>query len=200
MVLHRGAMLKHIYDWCIDAAHKPYALWIMGVVSFAESSFFPVPPDVMLIPMSLARPERAWLYAAVCTATSVLGGVVGYAIGALLFDSLGQWLIQVYGLADKVDAFRASYAEWGAVIILLKGLTPIPYKLVTITSGFAGYNIILFILCSIVARGGRFFVVAILLNRYGDWIRVRIERHLGLWVALGAIVLVLGFVIAIKLI
>ncbi|MFK4510804.1 YqaA family protein [Bradyrhizobium sp. CCGE-LA001] len=200
MVLHRGAMLKRIYDWCIDAAHKPYALWIMGIVSFAESSFFPVPPDVMLIPMSLARPERAWFYAAVCTVTSVLGGVVGYAIGALLFDSVGQWLIQVYGLADKVDAFRASYAEWGAVIILLKGLTPIPYKLVTITSGFAGYNILLFILCSIVARGGRFFVVAILLNRYGDWIRVRIERHLGLWVALGAIVLVLGFVIAIKLI
>ncbi|MEY9729575.1 membrane protein YqaA with SNARE-associated domain [Bradyrhizobium yuanmingense] len=172
----------------------------MGIVSFAESSFFPVPPDVMLIPMSLARPQRAWFYAAICTVTSVLGGVVGYAIGALLFDSVGQWLIQVYGLADKVDAFRASYAEWGAVIILLKGLTPIPYKLVTITSGFAGYNILLFVLCSIVARGGRFFVVAILLNRYGDWIRVRIERHLGLWVALGAIVLVLGFVIAIKLI
>ncbi|RTE90456.1 DedA family protein [Bradyrhizobium sp. LVM 105] len=193
-------MLKRIYDWCIDAAHKPYALWIMGVVSFAESSFFPVPPDVMLIPMSLARPQRAWLYAAVCTATSVLGGIVGYAIGALLFDSVGQWLIQVYGLGDKVDAFRASYAEWGAVIILLKGLTPIPYKLVTITSGFAGYNIILFILCSIIARGGRFFVVAILLNRYGDWIRVRIEKHLGLWVALGAIVLVLGFVVAVKLI
>ncbi|MDA9527975.1 cytochrome B561 [Bradyrhizobium sp. CCBAU 25338] len=193
-------MLKRIYDWCIDAAHKPYALWIMGVVSFAESSFFPVPPDVMLIPMSLARPQRAWLYAAVCTATSVLGGIVGYAIGALLFDSVGQWLIQVYGLGDKVDAFRASYAEWGAVIILLKGLTPIPYKLVTITSGFAGYNIVLFILCSIVARGGRFFVVAILLNRYGDWIRVRIERHLGLWVAIGAIVLVLGFVVAVKLI
>jgi membrane protein YqaA with SNARE-associated domain len=200
MVLHRGAMLKRIYDWCIDAAHKPYALWIMGAVSFAESSFFPVPPDVMLIPMSLARPQRAWLYAAICTVTSVLGGVVGYAIGALLFDSVGQWLIQVYGLADKVDAFRASYAEWGAVIILLKGLTPIPYKLVTITSGFAGYNILLFVLCSIVARGGRFFVVAILLNRYGDWIRVRIERHLGLWVALGAIVLVLGFVVAVKLI
>lgn len=200
MVLHRGAMLKRIYDWCIDAAHKPYALWIMGIVSFAESSFFPVPPDVMLIPMSLARPQRAWLYAAVCTVTSVLGGVVGYAIGALLFDSVGQWLIQVYGLGDKVDAFRASYAEWGAAIILLKGLTPIPYKLVTITSGFAGYNIILFILCSIVARGGRFFIVAILLNRYGDWIRVRIERHLGLWVTLGAIVLVLGFVVAVKLI
>lgn len=200
MVLHRGAMLKRIYDWCIDAAHKPYALWIMGAVAFAESSFFPVPPDVMLIPMSLARPQRAWVYAAVCTATSVVGGLLGYAIGALLFDSVGHWLIQVYGLGDKVDAFRASYAEWGAVIILLKGLTPIPYKLVTITSGFAGYNIGLFILCSIVARGGRFFIVAILLNRYGDWIRVKIEKHLGLVVAVGAIVLVLGFVVAIKLI
>ncbi|PJG55000.1 DedA family protein [Bradyrhizobium forestalis] len=193
-------MLKRIYDWCIDAAHKPYALWIMGAVAFAESSFFPVPPDVMLIPMSLARPQRAWVYATVCTITSVVGGIVGYAIGALLFDSVGQWLIQVYGLGDKVDAFRASYAEWGAIIILLKGLTPIPYKLVTITSGFAGYNIVLFILCSIVARGGRFFVVAILLNRYGDWVRVRIEKHLGLWVAIGAAVLVLGFVVAIKLI
>lgn len=193
-------MLKRIYDWCIDAAHKPYALWIMGAVSFAESSFFPVPPDVMLIPMSLARPQRAWVYAAVCTVTSVLGGLLGYAIGALLFDSVGHWLIQVYGLGDKVEAFRASYAEWGAVIILLKGLTPIPYKLVTITSGFAGYNLILFTLCSIVARGGRFFIVAILLNRYGDWIRVKIEKHLGLVVAVGAAVLVLGFVVAVKLI
>lgn len=193
-------MLKRIYDWCIDAAHKPYALWIMGAVSFAESSFFPVPPDVMLIPMSLARPQRAWVYAAICTVTSVLGGLLGYAIGALLFDSVGHWLIQVYGLGDKVEAFRASYAEWGAVIILLKGLTPIPYKLVTITSGFAGYNLILFTLCSIVARGGRFFIVAILLNRYGDWIRVKIEKHLGLVVAVGAAVLVLGFVVAVKLI
>lgn len=200
MVLHRGAMLKRIYDWCIDAAHKPYALWIMGAVAFAESSFFPIPPDVMLIPMSLARPQRAWLYATVCTVTSVLGGLLGYAIGALLFDSVGHWLIQVYGLGDKVDAFRASYAEWGAVIILVKGLTPIPYKLVTITSGFAGYSLLLFTLCSIVARGGRFFVAAILLNRYGDQIRSAIERHLGLWVAIGAVVLVLGFVVAIKLI
>jgi membrane protein YqaA with SNARE-associated domain len=150
--------------------------------------------------MSLARPQRAWVYAAICTATSVLGGLLGYAIGALLFDSVGHWLIEVYGLGGKVDAFRASYAEWGAVIILLKGLTPIPYKLVTITSGFAGYNIGLFILCSIVARGGRFFIVAILLNRYGEWIRTQIEKRLGMWVAIGAIVLVLGFVIALKLI
>ena len=189
-------MLRRIYDWCIDAAHKPYALWIMGAVSFAESSFFPVPPDVMLIPMSLARPERAWFYAAVCTATSVLGGILGYAIGALLYDSLGHWLITLYGLSDKIDAFRASYAHWGALIIIGKGLTPIPYKLVTIASGFAGYNVGLFILCSIIARGGRFFIVAILLNRYGDTIRAEIEKRLGLWVALGAAVLVAGFYIA----
>ena len=193
-------MLRRIYDWFIAAAHKPYALWIMGAVSFAESSFFPVPPDVMLIPMSLARPQRAWLYAIVCTATSVLGGVVGYAIGAGLYDSVGQWLMQLYGLSDKVEAFRASYAEWGAWIIIGKGLTPIPYKLVTITSGFAGYNIWLFVLCSIIARGGRFFIVAILLNRYGDAIRAEIEKRLGLWVTIGAVVLVLGFIIAFKIV
>jgi len=198
MVVHR-AMLRRIYDWCIEAAHKPYALWIMGAVAFAESSFFPVPPDVMLIPMSLARPERAWLYAALCTVTSVVGGLVGYAIGALLYDSVGHWLIQFYGLGGKVEAFRAAYAEWGAVIIILKGLTPIPYKLVTIASGFAGYNLGLFVLCSIIARGGRFFIVAILLNRYGDVIRGAIEKRLTLWVALGAAALIAGFIIAIKL-
>lgn len=192
-------MLRRIYDWCIAAADKPYALWLMGAVSFAESSFFPIPPDVMLIPMSLARPQRAWMYALVCTVTSVAGGVVGYAIGALLYDSIGQWLIQLYGYGDKVEAFRASYAEYGAWIILLKGLTPIPYKIVTITSGFADYNLWLFVLFSIIARGGRFFIVAIVLNRYGTWIRKTIEQRLGLWVALGTGLLVIGFVIAFRL-
>src|SRR6201994_440385 len=199
MVDH-AIMLKRIYDWCIDAAHKPYALWIMAAVAFAESSFFPVPPDVMLIPMSLARPKRAWLYASVCTAASVLGGILGYAIGALLYDSVGHWLIEFYGLGGKVEAFRASYAEWGAVIILLKGLTPIPYKLVTITSGFAGYNIWLFILFSVITRGGRFFLAAVIMNRYGDVIRSELEKRLGLWVALGAILIASGFVVAVKLI
>jgi membrane protein YqaA with SNARE-associated domain len=154
---------------------------------------------VMLIPMSLARPQRAWLYAALCTAASVLGGLLGYAIGALLYDSVGHWLIQFYGLGGKVEAFRAGYAEYGAWIILLKGLTPIPYKLVTITSGFANYNIWLFVALSVIARGGRFFIVAILLNRYGEWIRARIEKHLGLWVSLGAGVLVLGFIVAFRM-
>ena len=193
-------MLKRLYDWFIAAADKPSALWIMGAVSFAESSFFPIPPDVMLVPMSLARPQRAWLYAVVCTMTSVAGGILGYAIGAGLYDSVGLWLMHLYGLTDKVEAFRASYAEWGAWIIIGKGLTPIPYKLVTITSGFAGYNLWLFILCSLIARGGRFFIVAVLLNRYGDVIRAEIERRLGFLVAVGATVLVLGFVIAFKVV
>src|SRR6266852_3496833 len=196
MVVHR-AMLRRIYDWCIDAAHKPYAMWIMGAVSFAESSFFPVPPDVMLIPMALARPERAYVMAAWCMATSVAGGIAGYAIGSLLYDSVGAWLIQLYGYGGKVETFRAAYAQWGAWIILLKGLTPIPYKIVTITSGFAGYNFGLFVLFSIIARAGRFFLLAFLLHRYGEQARHLIEKRLGLWVLLGAAVVVIGIVIAI---
>ena len=192
-------MLRRLYDWCIQAADKPYAAWIMGVISFAESSIFPIPPDTMLIPMSLARPDKAFSFAFLCTWTSVLGGIAGYMIGALLYDSVGQWLIQLYGYGDKVEAFRAAYAQWGAWIILLKGLTPIPYKIVTITSGFADYNIWMFILLSIIARGGRFFVVAFLLNRYGAWAREVIEERLGFWVAVSAGVLVIGFIVVFRL-
>jgi membrane protein YqaA with SNARE-associated domain len=192
-------MLRRLYDWCIAAADKPYAAWIMGAISFAESSIFPIPPDTMLIPMSLARPDKAYRFAFLCTWTSVLGGIVGYMIGALLYDSIGQWLINLYGYGDKVEAFRAAYAEYGAWIILLKGLTPIPYKIVTITSGFAAYNIWMFIGLSVIARGGRFFVVAFLLNRYGEWARETIEKRLGFWVAVGAGVLVVGFIIVFRL-
>jgi membrane protein YqaA with SNARE-associated domain len=194
-----AAMIKRIYDWCVAAADKPYALWILAAVSFAESSFFPVPPDVMLAPMSLAQPKRAWVFAGVCTIASVIGGLLGYAIGALLYDSVGHWLIQVYHLGSGVESFREGYARWGALVILLKGLTPIPYKLVTITSGFAGYNIWLFVLLSIITRGARFYIEAIVLNRWGDAIRHRIERHLTLFVVLFLVVLVAGFVVAIKL-
>jgi membrane protein YqaA with SNARE-associated domain len=193
------SLLRRLYDWCLEAAHKPHAMWLMGAVSFAESSFFPVPPDVMLIPMALARPERAYVMAFWCMVTSVAGGVLGYAIGALLYDSVGLWLIQLYGYGDKVEAFREAYAQWGAWIILLKGLTPIPYKIVTITSGFAGYNLGLFILFSIITRGARFFVLAFLLHRYGESARHIIEKRLGLWVLLGAIVLVIGIVGALYL-
>ena len=194
------SLLRRLYDWSLDAAHKPHAMWTLGAIAFAESSFFPVPPDVMLIPMSLARPQRAYVMAFWCTVASVAGGLLGYAIGALLYDSVGGWLIHLYGYGSKVEAFRAAYAQWGAWIILLKGLTPIPYKIVTITSGFANYNLGLFILFSIIARGTRFFVLAFLLHRYGEQARHFIEKRLGLWVTLGAAVVVLGIVAALYLI
>jgi membrane protein YqaA with SNARE-associated domain len=194
------SLLRRLYDWCLEAAHKPHAMWTMGAVAFAESSFFPVPPDFMLIPMSLARPERAYVMAAWCTVASVIGGLFGYAIGALLYDSVGAWLIYLYGYGDKVEAFRAAYAQWGALIILLKGLTPIPYKIVTITSGFAGYNLGLFVVFSIISRGTRFFVLAFLLHRYGERARHIVEKQLGLWAFGLAALVVIGIVAALYLI
>jgi membrane protein YqaA with SNARE-associated domain len=192
-------MLRRIYDWCIASAGKPHASWILGIVSFTESSFFPVPPDAMLIPMCLARPDRAWHYATLCTWTSVLGGLFGYFIGAVLYDSVGQWLISLYGYGDKVEAFREAYATWGTWIILLKGMTPIPYKIVTITSGFAGYNVFMFVLLSFVARGMRFYLVAFLLSRYGPRARVIIEERLTFWATLALVLLVVGIVAAVYL-
>ena len=192
--------LHRMYDWCVAAAGKRHALAILTGVAFAESSFFPIPPDVMLVPMSLARPDRAFLLAAWCTAASVTGGMLGYAIGYLLYDSVGNWLIHLYGYGDKVEAFRAAYAQWGAWIILLKGLTPIPYKIVTITSGFAGYNFVLFVVLSLITRGARFFVLAFLLHRYGDYARHIIEKRLALWTSLFAAVLVIGIVAVVYLV
>jgi membrane protein YqaA with SNARE-associated domain len=192
-------MLRKMYDWAVGAAGKPHATWTMGTISFVESSFFPIPPDVMLIPMSLARPDRAYYFATVCTLTSVAGGVLGYAIGALLYDSIGLWLIQIYGYGQKVEAFRQSYAEWGGIILLIKGMTPIPYKIVTIASGFAGYNLLMFIVLSFVARGMRFYLVAFLLNRYGAQAREIIEKRLGFWTTVGAIVLIGGIIAAVYL-
>ncbi len=191
-------MLRSLYNWCVNAAGKPYAAWILGAVSFAESSFFPVPPDIMLIPMSLARPDRAWFFATICTLTSVAGGLLGYFIGAALYDTVGLWLIHLYGYGDKVETFRAGYAQYGALIILLKGFTPIPYKLVTITSGFAGFNIWWFVVLSLITRGARFFVEAFLLNRYGARARGMIEKRLGMWAALAAAGVIVGFIIVIR--
>jgi len=188
-------MLRRLYDWCVDAAGKPHAAWVLGCVAFAESSFFPAPPDLMLIPMALARPDRAWFFATLCTIASVAGGLLGYLIGAELYGTLGHWLIQLYGYGDKVEEFRQAYAQYGVWIILLKGLTPIPYKIVTITSGFAGFSIGLFITMSLISRGMRFYIVAFLLNRYGDRARSIIEERLGLWAAVSAAAIVVGFVV-----
>jgi membrane protein YqaA with SNARE-associated domain len=191
-------MLRRLYNWCVDAAGKRHASWILGCVAFAESSFFPAPPDIMLIPMALARPDRAWYFATVCTLASVAGGMLGYFIGSELYATVGQWVINLYGYGDKVEAFRDAYAQYGAWIILLKGLTPIPYKIVTITSGFAGFSIGLFVVLSIITRGARFFFIAFLLNRYGDRARDIIEKRLGLWAGLSAALIVVGFIIVVR--
>jgi membrane protein YqaA with SNARE-associated domain len=187
-------MLQRVYDWTMrKAAHEkaPHALfWI----SAAESSFFPIPPDVMLIPMVLAQRAKAWAFAAICTIGSVLGGIGGYAIGYFLYETLGQWVIAVYGLGPQFEAYRAAYNEWGLWIILIKGLTPIPYKVVTIASGAAAFNFWIFIVASVVTRGARFFLVAGLLYWFGEPIREFIEKRLTLLTTLFVIALVGGFV------
>ncbi|ACB78877.1 DedA family [Methylorubrum populi BJ001] len=187
-------MIRRLYEWILALAAKPSAPWALGAVAFAESSFFPVPPDAMLVPMAVSRPDRVWLYATIATVASVIGGLLGYAIGALLFDSVGLWLFNLYGLADKAETFQASYATYGHWVILLKGLTPIPYKLVTITSGFAHYSLFWFVLLSVVTRGARFFLLAWLLGRYGIGIRAVLDRHLNVVAGLFAAVVILGFV------
>ena len=192
-------MLRKLYNWCVAAAGKPHATWTLGAVSFVESSFFPIPPDAMLLPMSLARPDRAYYFAAVCTITSVIGGVLGYAIGYFLYESLGLWLMQLYGYGAKVEWFQQQYREWGAWFILIKGLTPIPYKLVTIVSGFAHYPILPFIILSLITRGARFYLVAFVCHRYGDRAREIIEKRLEMWATIFAVVLVVGIVAAVYL-
>lgn len=189
-------MFRGLYDWTFRLANHRHAMRSLAVVSFAESSFFPIPPDVMVVPMVLARRDQAWLIATVCTISSVLGGAFGYAIGYFLYDSLGEWLINVYGLQEASTDFRQWYAEWGAAIILAKGLTPIPFKLVTIASGLANFNFGLFMLTALITRAARFFIIAALLKRYGEPIQAFIETRLTL-VGLSFIgVLVIGFALA----
>lgn len=170
-------MFRKLYDWTMRLSAHRNAPVALGAVSFAESSFFPVPPDIMLVPMALARPERALTYAGICTITSVLGGLLGYAIGAFAFQTIGSWLITAYGGAQKVESLLALYREWGALVILIKGLTPIPYKFVTIASGIAGYDIVWFVALSIITRGARFYMVAGLLTRFGVPIKAMLEAH-----------------------
>ena len=186
-------MFRRLYDWTLRLAGHRHAIRSMAGISFAESSFFPIPPDVMIVPMILARRDQAWLIAAVCTVSSVAGGALGYAIGYFLYDSLGQWLIAVYGLQEGTEEFRRWYAEWGAAIILVKGLTPIPFKLVTIMSGFAAFNFPLFLATALITRGARFFLIAALLKRFGEPIQDFIEKRLTLVGTLFVVTLAAGF-------
>ncbi len=188
-------MFRALYDWTLRLAGHRHAIRSLAFISFCESSFFPIPPDVMVVPMVLARRDEAYKIAAVCTISSVLGAMLGYAIGMFLYDSVGQWLISVYGMGDGIETFRATYREWGAWIILIKGFTPIPFKLVTIASGIAAYSFPIFVAASVVTRGARFFLIAWLLKRYGAPMQEFIERRLTLVGWLFLIALVGGFAV-----
>jgi membrane protein YqaA with SNARE-associated domain len=192
-------MFKRLYHWTLSLAESPRATWALAVIAFAESSFFPIPPDVILVPMALAKPRRALFYATICTIASVIGGMVGYAIGALLFDTVGKWLIALYGYGERVDALRIFYDQWGWLFILVKGLTPIPYKLVTIVSGLLGYNFLLFVVLSAITRGARFFLLAGLLTMFGEPIKRALERHFAVFLGLILAAVVGGFWLAARM-
>ena len=188
-------MINRLYSRTLAVAAHRHAMAAMALISFAESSFLPLPPDILLVPMTLAQPRRAWLIAAVCTIASVTGGYVGYAIGYFLFDAIGLPVLEFYHMMDKYEAFKAAFAEWGAWIIVIKGLTPIPFKLVTIASGAAQFDLVTFTMASLVSRSLRFFLLAALLWRFGDPIRDFIERRLMLVTSMIAAALVGGFVV-----
>jgi len=188
-------MLHRLYARTLALASSPRAPWWLAVIAFAEASFFPIPPDVLLVPMALARPEKAWRFAFICTLASVAGGALGYFIGYAVFDQLARPLIAFYGYAGRFEAFQAMYAQYGLWIILVKGLTPIPYKIVTIASGAAHFDFAVFMAASVATRGARFFLVATLLHFFGETVRVFIERRLTLVTSLVAAGVIGGFLV-----
>ena len=187
-------MLRRIYDWTMDLAAKPNAMLWLAVLAFAESSFFPIPPDVLIIPMVLAAPTRAWRLVAVATAASALGGLAGYAIGLFVFETLGRMILDFYGYFDKFERFQDWYREWGGWIVFAGGFSPIPYKVITIASGSVNLDLATFTVVSVISRGARFLLVAALLWRFGPPIRAFIERWLGPLTLAFVLLLVLGFV------
>ena len=188
-------MLKKLYDKVMDLADHPKALWILAIMSFAESSFFPIPPDILLIPMVIAAPTRAWKIAFVCSVSSLFGGIFGYIIGAYFFELIGQPIVEFYHLQAQFERFQQSYNEYGAIIVAVAGFSPIPYKVFTIASGVTNLDLATFIIASAVSRSARFFLVALLLWKYGEPIREFIEKHLAKLTLLFCIFLVGAFVL-----
>lgn len=191
-------MLRKLYHWVFSLARHRHATRSLAVVSFAESSFFPIPPDVILAPMVLAKPDKAYFYATVCTIASVLGGLLGYAIG-LFLEPVGMWILSVLGKADTFEASKALFQQYGAWVIVIKGLTPIPYKLITISAGVFQFNLALFIGLSVVTRAARFFLVAFVLKRWGPAMLKIVERRLALFTVLLVVIMVAG-IVAVKFI
>lgn len=184
-------MLQRCYDWILSFANHPYAIWILGAVSFVESSFFPLPPDPLFVAMLLSRRNQSWKLAWVCTVTSVVGGWLGYAIGHELYEIVGETIIRTYGLQGAFESFQEGFQKWGFWIVALKGLTPIPYKVVTIASGVAGLDLLTFTSASFIARGFRFFSLALLFWWFGPPLKAYIEKNLT-FVTLASLVALLG--------
>jgi|SRR5687768_1212712 len=189
-------MFRKLYEWVMRLAASRHAPASLAAVSFAESSFFPIPPDVMLAPMVLARRDKAFVYAGICTIASVVGGLAGYAIGVFL-EPVGQFILNVFGHPEGKEEFQRWFDDWGLWVILIKGATPIPYKLVTITAGFARFDLFTFIWASVLTRGFRFFAVAAILKYFGPAMLEEFERRLNLYSVL-LLVLIVGGIIAIK--
>lgn len=189
-----AAMLRSLYHRVLLLAASRYAPLWLALVAFAESSFFPVPPDALLIPMALARPDRAVRYAVICTLASVAGGMLGYWIGYALFAQVAQPLLHLYHYEAAYAAFQARFAEFGLYIILVKGLLPIPYKIITIASGAAQFPFVTFVAASLATRGARFLLLAVLLRFFGEQARVFIDRRLPLVLAVAVVATVAGFV------
>lgn len=188
-------MLHDLYQWTVELASSPHAVWALAAIAFIESSVFPLPPDLLLIPMILARPEDAWWLALVATASSVAGGMIGYAIGFYAFETLGKRILDFYGVHDKFAALEALYRRWGVWVIIAKGMTPIPYKIVTIASGAFHFDLPRFVTASVICRAIRFFLLAALLWRFGEPVRGFIEERLGLVTTAFVVALVGGFVL-----
>ncbi|MEO1046671.1 MAG: YqaA family protein [Pseudomonadota bacterium] len=187
-------MLKRLYQWTLDkAAHEQAPRWL-AAVSFIESSFFPIPPDVMLAPMCLARPDRALYYAFICTLASVAGALLGYAIGFFLFETVGQPILGFYGLNEKFAVFSSDFNEQGWIIVLLAGFTPLPFKVITIAAGATAMPLYVLLGASIIARSARFFVVAILLKRFGPPMKTWIDNNFALATTMVGVLFVGGFV------
>jgi len=188
-------MIRRLYDWTLGLAQHRHALWALAVVAFVESSFFPIPPDILMIPMIIAQPRRAWLIAGVALLASVLGGLLGYAIGALAFEGIGQPILASLGKADAMAEFSTRFNDMGFWAVLVAGVTPFPYKVITIMSGWTGMPLATFVMTSILARGLRFFIVAGLLWQFGAPIRDFIERRLGLMFTVAVALLIGGFMV-----
>ncbi len=190
--------LRQTYDYIINLSGKQNALVWLAVISFVESSFFPIPPDIMLIPMILATPKKAWKIAGICTISSIFGAYLGYIIGVYFFELIAEPLLNFYGYLEKFNEFKHLYEEYGAWIVFGAGITPFPYKIITIASGVVHLNLAVFTVASILARGLRFFLIAWLLKTYGEKMRLFIEKNLG-WLSVLFLVLLIGGFALIKL-